>query len=70
MTQQTKLPRRDVFPTPTPPSMEEILLARHVRTAPSDVVLAEAEREPLKFHYDDVPVPATHAGPEKQDSTK
>ena len=67
---QTKLPRRDVFPTPTAPSMDEILLARHVHLTPSDVVLAEAEREPLKFHYDDVPVPATHAGPEKQDSTK
>jgi hypothetical protein len=67
---QVKLPRRDVFPTPTPPSMEEILLARHVRMTPSDVVLAEAEREPLKFHYDDVPVPATHAGPQKEDSTK
>lgn len=56
------LPRRDVFPTPTPPTTQEILLARYVQVTPRDEVLAQATRKPLEFHEDPLSVPVDGGG--------
>jgi hypothetical protein len=67
------LPRRDVFPTPMPPTEQELLLARYVRVTPHAEVLAQANRKPLEFHDDPLSAPADGGGgasPQKAQGTK
>lgn len=64
------LPRRAVFPTPTPPTTQEILLARYVRVTPRDEVLALIQRKPLEFHEDPLSVPVSGTSPQKAEGTK
>jgi hypothetical protein len=52
------LPRRAVFPTPAPPTEQEVLLARYLRVTPREEVLAQINRTPLEFHEDPWSVPA------------
>ena len=65
-----KLPRLDVFPTPEPPSQQELLLVRYVRGTPPAEVLAQINRKPLEFHEDPLSAPSTNAVPQKDDATK
>jgi hypothetical protein len=67
------LPRRDVFPTPMPPTEQELLLARYVRVTPRAEVLAQVNRKPLEFHEDPLSAPADGGGgasPQKAQGTK
>jgi hypothetical protein len=67
------LPRRDVFPTPMPPTEQERLLARYVRVTPRAEVLAQVNRKPLEFHEDPLSAPADGGGgasPQKAQGTK
>ena len=66
------MPRRAVFPTPTPPTDQEILLARYVRVTPRDEVLAQANRKPLEFHEDPLSAPTGGGAtsPQKSDGMK
>jgi hypothetical protein len=66
------MPRRAVFPTPTPPTDQEILLARYVRVTPRDEVLAQANRKPLEFHEDPLSAPTGGGAtsPNKADGMK
>jgi len=68
--QVEKLPRLDVFPTPEPPSQQELLLVRYVRGTPPAEVLAQISRKPLAFHEDPLSAPSTNAIPQKDDATK
>jgi hypothetical protein len=62
------LPKRDVFPTPGPPTSEELLLAHYLRVTPREEVLAQINRPALEFHEDPQAAPST--SPQKSDGTK
>lgn len=64
------LPKRDVFPTPGPPTSEELLLARYVRVTPRDIVLAEINRQPLGLPKDPLSIPSAGTSPQKSEGTK
>jgi hypothetical protein len=64
------LPKRDVFPTPGPPTSEELLLARYLRVTPREEVLAQINRSPLEFHEDPQAAPSTSTSPQKSEGTK
>ncbi|MDP9269044.1 MAG: hypothetical protein M3P27_12070, partial [Acidobacteriota bacterium] len=66
------LPRRAVFPTPTPPTEQEILLARYVRVTPREEVLAQIKRKPLEFQEDPLSAPTSDGAtsPHKAEGTK
>lgn len=64
------LPKRDVFPTPTPPTEQELLLAKYMRVTPRREVLAQIRREPLQFHEDPWSAPGTTVSPQSQEPMK
>jgi|GEM_PF-3515435 len=65
------LPRGAVFPTPAPPSEQEMLLARYMRVTPRAEVLAQINRKPLDFHEDPLaPVGGEATSPHKAEGTK
>jgi len=65
------LPRRAVFPTPTPPNEQERLLARYMRVTPREEVLAQINRKPLDFHEDPLdPAGGDATSPHKAEGTK
>lgn len=49
---KAKLPRREVFPSPSPPSEQELLLAEYMASVPRTELLAQASRQPLPLHED------------------
>jgi len=65
-------PRRAVFPTPTPPTDQEILLARYMRVTPREEVLAQINRKQLEFYEDPLSAPTGGGAtsPHKADGTK
>jgi hypothetical protein len=64
----TALPKREVFPTPTPPSEQERLLAKYLRVTPRAELEARIERRPLEFHEDPLSIPEASASPQKNGS--
>jgi hypothetical protein len=64
------LPKRDVFPTPGPPTSEERLLARYMRVTPREIVMAEVNRQPLELPRDPLSSPNTDTNPSKNDPLK
>lgn len=57
------LPKRDVFPSPTPPSEQELLLAQYMRRTPRQEVMAMASRPPLtELPKDPLEAPAGDSG--------
>jgi hypothetical protein len=56
------LPKRDVFPTPTPPGEQELLLAKYMRRTPREEILTMATRPESELPKDPWEAPANQPG--------
>lgn len=56
------LPKRDVFPTPEPPSEQELLLAKYLRRTPREEVLTMATRPQMELPKDPWEAPVNQPG--------